>query len=93
MKSSDFKVLYLYPSCRLPFSPSLLSWFSLFVVLTGAFTGILLAAPAFAVMTTAEQPSLTSGGVSTPESGQTSLRNYLSCDSVAVWQKFVAIFP
>lgn len=62
-------------------------------ILMGAFAGIFLAAPAFAVMTTAEQPNLTSGGFSTPESGQTSLRDYLSCDSVAVWQKFVAIFP
>lgn len=62
-------------------------------VLMGAFAGIFLAAPAFAVMQTAEQPILTSGGFSTPESGQASLQTYLSCDSVAVWQKFVAVFP
>ena len=62
-------------------------------LLMGAFAGIFLAAPAFADMMSAEQPTLTSGGWSTPESGQTSLREYLSCDSVAVWQKFVAIFP
>ena len=62
-------------------------------VLMGAFAGIFLAAPAFAVMMSAEQPTLTSGGFSTPDSGQTSLHEYLSCDSVAIWQKFVAIFP
>ena len=62
-------------------------------VLMGAFAGIFLAAPAFAVMTSAEQPTFTSDGTSTPASGQTSLRDYLSCDSVAAWQKFVAIFP
>lgn len=59
-------------------------------VLMGAFAGVFLAAPAFAVMMTAEQSTLTSGGFSTPETGQDS---YLSCESVAGWQKFVAIFP
>ncbi|KAM0806011.1 hypothetical protein BDR22DRAFT_959025 [Usnea florida] len=58
-------------------------------VLMGAFAGIFLAVPAFAVMQSAEQPT----PFSTPESGQASLREYLSCDSVAVGQKFVAIFP
>ncbi|KAL9070654.1 MAG: hypothetical protein Q9161_004708 [Pseudevernia consocians] len=62
-------------------------------VLMGAFAGIFLAAPAFAVMQTAESPTLSAGGFSTPESGPASLQSYLSCDSVAVWQKFVAIFP
>ena len=62
-------------------------------ILIGAFAGIFLAAPAFAVMMSAEQPTLTSDGFSTPESGQRSLREYLTCDSVAPWQKFVAIFP
>lgn len=62
-------------------------------VIMGAFAGIFLAAPAFAVMQTAEQPTLGSDGFSTPESGQASLNDYLSCESVAVWQKFVAIFP
>ena len=61
--------------------------------LMGAFAGIFLAAPAFAVMMSAEQPTLTSNGFSTPESGRTSLREYLTCDSVAAWQKFVASFP
>ena len=62
-------------------------------VLMGAFAGILLAAPAFTVMQTAEQPTLGSDGFSTPESGQASLKSYLSCGSVKAWQKFVAIFP
>ena len=58
-------------------------------ILMGAFAGIILAAPAFAVMQRAEKPD----GFLTPESGQASLNDYLSCESVAVWQKFVAIFP
>ena len=62
-------------------------------VLMGAFAGVFLAAPAFAVMQTAEIPTLGAEGFSTPESGLASLQSYLSCDSVAVWQKFVAIFP
>ncbi|KAL9105908.1 MAG: hypothetical protein Q9187_008640 [Circinaria calcarea] len=62
-------------------------------VLMGAFAGIFLAAPAFAVMMLAQRPTLTPGGFSTPDSGLKSLQKYLSCDSVAVWQKFVAIFP
>lgn len=64
-------------------------------VFMGAFAGIFLAAPAFAVMQTAEQPTLDSDGFgfSTPQSGQASLKSYLSCDSVKAWQKFVAIFP
>ena len=62
-------------------------------VLVGAFAGIFLAAPAFAFMMFAEQPFLTSEGFSTPVSGQASVQQYLSCESVAVWQKFVAIFP
>ena len=62
-------------------------------VLMGVFAGIFLAAPAFAVMITAEQPNLTSNNFSTPDTGQASLQHYLSCDSVAHWQKFVAIFP
>lgn len=62
-------------------------------VLMGAFAGIFLAAPAFTVLQTAEQPTLDSDGFSTPQSGQASLRSYLACDSVQVWQKFVAIFP
>jgi len=62
-------------------------------VLMGAFAGLFLAAPAFDLMQSAEQPTLTSGGFSTPDSGQTSLKKYLACEDVAVWQKFVAIFP
>ncbi len=62
-------------------------------VLMGAFAGLFLAAPAFDLMKSAEQPTLTSGGFSTPDSGQTSLKKYLACEDVAVWQKFVAIFP
>lgn len=54
-------------------------------VLVGAFAGLFLAAPAFAVMMSAEQPTLTSGGFSTPESGQDSLKLYLSRGSGAVW--------
>ena len=57
-------------------------------VLMGAFAGLFLGAPAFA-----EQPIMTSGGFLTPDSGQASLKKYLSCEKVAVWQKFVAIFP
>lgn len=62
-------------------------------VLMGVFAGIALAFPAFIVMRFAEQPTLTSVGFSTPDSGQASLQRYLSCNSVAVWRKFVAIFP
>ena len=62
-------------------------------ILMGAFAGLFLAAPAFALMQTAEEPTLGSDGFSYPESGPSSLHEYLSCDSVAVWQKFVAIFP
>lgn len=53
-------------------------------ILMGAFAGVFLAAPAFAVMMTAEQQN---------QSGRLSLGDYLSCNTVAVWQKFVAIFP
>ena len=62
-------------------------------VLMGAFAGIFLAAPAFTVMQTAEQPTLGPDGFSTPQSGEASLKTYLSCDSVKAWQKLVAIFP
>ena len=66
-------------------------------VLMGAFAGVFVAAPAFAIMQTAQQPTIVensgSYSFSTPESGQASLKEYLSCDSVAAWQKFVAIFP
>lgn len=53
-------------------------------ILMGAFAGIFLASPAFAVMMTAEQQN---------PSGKLNLGDYLSCDSVKIWQKFVAIFP
>ena len=62
-------------------------------ILMGAFAGIFLAAPAFAVMQTAEEPTLTSDGFSYPDSGGTSLRSYLSCESVAIWQKMAAVLP
>ena len=63
-------------------------------VLMNAFAGMFLAAPAFAARQTAEQPTLDSDGFdfSTPQSGQASLRSYLSCDFVKAWQKFVASF-
>ena len=53
-------------------------------ILMGAFAGIFLATPAFAVMMLAEQQD---------QSGQASLGDYLSCNTVAGWRKFVAIFP
>lgn len=62
-------------------------------LLMGAFAGVFLAAPAFAVMKNAEFPVLDGHGFKTPESGSASLQNYLSCGSVAVWQKMVAILP
>ena len=62
-------------------------------LLMGAFAGVFLAAPAFGVMQSAEFPSLGSDGFVYPESGSASLKEYLSCDGVATWQKFVAIFP
>ena len=62
-------------------------------VLMGAFAGVILAAPAFFIMRSAEQPTLSGDGFSTPESGQASLNHYLSCDSVAVWRKVAAILP
>lgn len=55
-------------------------------VLVGAFAGIFLATPALAVMALAVMKP-------TPDPGRTSLQQYLSCDSVRAWQKFVAIFP
>ncbi|CAF9929090.1 MAG: hypothetical protein HETSPECPRED_007283 [Heterodermia speciosa] len=64
-------------------------------VLMGAFAGVILAAPAFFVMRNAEQPTLSMDGFgfSTPESGQASLNDYLSCESVAVWRKIAAVLP
>ena len=62
-------------------------------ILMGAFAGLFLAAPAFALMLFAQEPTLDSDGFSSPESGPSSLHGYLSCKSVAVWQKFVAVFP
>ncbi|KAK0508471.1 hypothetical protein JMJ35_008747 [Cladonia borealis] len=62
-------------------------------ILMGAFAGLFLAAPAFALMQWAQAPTLGSDGFSSPDSGPSSLHGYLSCDSVAVWQKFVAVFP
>ena len=63
-------------------------------VLVGAFAGLFLAFPAFIVLQTGgEGPTLTPNGFVYPESGEASLQQYLSCDSVAAWQKFVAIFP
>ena len=62
-------------------------------ILMGAFSGLFLAAPAFALMQFAQEPTLTSDGFSSPDSGPSSLHGYLSCGSVAVWRKFVAVFP
>ena len=62
-------------------------------VLMGAFAGIFLAAPAFVVLQDALQPSVSLDGFSYPESGQASLNNYLSCESVAVWRKMAAVLP
>ena len=62
-------------------------------VLMGAFAGVILAAPAFFIMKSAEQPTVSLNGFSTPESGQASLSHYISCDSVAVWRKIAAILP
>ena len=62
-------------------------------VLMGAFAGVILAAPAFFVMRSAEQPTVSLDGFSTPESGQASLNHYLSCESVAVWRKIAAVLP
>ena len=62
-------------------------------ILMGAFAGLFLAAPAFALMQSAEQPTLDFNGFSYPDSGPSSLHGYLSCESVAVWRKFVAVFP
>lgn len=64
-------------------------------VLMGAFAGIFLAAPAFIVMRSAEQPTLDRGSFSfnTPESGSASLQDYLSCESVPVWRKLAAVLP
>ena len=52
-------------------------------VLMGAFAGLFLAAPAFTVTRM----------VSPSGSGQASLTDYLSCESVAVWQKMAAVLP
>ena len=68
-------------------------WGLLGDTLMGAFAGLFLAAPAFALMQSAEQPTLDSNGFSYPDSGPSSLHGYLSCESVAVWRKFVAVFP
>lgn len=62
-------------------------------VLMGAYAGVFLAGPAFAVMKTAEFPTLNRSGFDTPESGSTSLHEYLLCESVPVWQKMAAILP
>lgn len=62
-------------------------------VLMGAFAGVILAAPAFFIMRNAEQPTVSLDGFSTPESGQASLNDYLSCESVAVWRKIAAVLP
>ena len=63
-------------------------------VLMGAFAGLFLAAPAFAVYQTArfDDEAALMMGHGSGEQGQ-SLAAYLSCESVAGWQKFVAIFP
>ena len=62
-------------------------------VLMGAFAGVFLAAPAFSVMLSSQFPTVGPNGFDYPQSGPASLQAYLSCDSVATWQKFVAIFP
>lgn len=59
----------------------------------GAFAGVFLAFPAFIVMRDVESPTLGDHGFDTPESGSASLQDYLSCGSVEVWQKMVAVLP
>ena len=61
--------------------------------LMGAFAGVFLAAPAFFIMRSAEQPTVSLDGFETPKSGQASLNDYLSCESVAVWRKVAAVLP
>lgn len=54
-------------------------------VLMGAFAGIFLAAPAFFLWMDLI--------FNEPESGSTSLNEYLSCESVADWKKMAAVLP
>ena len=62
-------------------------------ILCGLFAGIFLAAPAFGLLLASSQPTLGDDDFVYPESGFSSLKDYISCSSVASWQKFVAIFP
>lgn len=55
----------------------------LFGTVVGAFVGLVVALPAIGVYATAPAAG----------SGEVSLQQYISCDSVATWRKFVAIFP
>ena len=73
---------------------SIEGWNIIAGVLMGAFAGLGLAVPAFAVYQTV-QSNADTAKMMRDGSGQQvqSLGQYLLCEDVAIWQKFVAIFP
>ena len=62
-------------------------------VLVGAFAGLFVAAPAFAVYQSASFDADSGFDSGSESDSGLSLNEYLSCEGVQVWQKMVAVLP